>query len=422
MGSSKGTDLERELTELSTPENTCLAKSFVPAITFIHAFLPSSNLEYEASVRNTEHQQQQGREAARQGRNGIERDGMALRSDDRKLSFEILSRSMSLEEDEALFFYRSNSDPIQNGVVQSKTSEKKQSNRKKRKNKGSKKKKTIDFSSSSIPEDPIDSEIRESNISECTNGLELNRQSNFSVGSVCTVVTEPDFQNVRGEGFNFGELRQRSVGFAIGGDDAASRVGDNEKEESGVEVSSAAKQPSGSVVSNKLETAESLDWKRLMAEDPNYMCSVDKSPLKYFMEEMENGNSLRSTTTIGNEKERERVYDTIFRLPWRCELLIDVGFFVCLDSFLSLLTIMPTRILMTLWRLLRTRQFKMWSAAELSDLGCFLIVACGVTLLQRTDISLIYHMIRGQGTIKLYVVYNVLEAAAWKQDEHLYLL
>jgi hypothetical protein len=75
MGSSKGTDLERELTELSTPENTCLAKSFVPAITFIHAFLPSSNLEYEASVRNTEHQQQQGREAARQGRNGIERDG-----------------------------------------------------------------------------------------------------------------------------------------------------------------------------------------------------------------------------------------------------------------------------------------------------------------------------------------------------------
>lgn len=36
--------------------------------------------------------------------------------------------------------------------------------------------------------------------------------------------------------------------------------------------------------------------------------------------------------------------------------LIDVGFFVCFDSFLSLLTIMPTRILMTLWRLVRTRR------------------------------------------------------------------
>lgn len=54
---------------------------------------------------------------------------------------------------------------------------------------------------------------------------------------------------------------------------------------------------------------------------PSDLFSVDKSPVKYFMEEMSNGNSLRSTTTLGNEKERERVYDTIFRLPWRCELV-----------------------------------------------------------------------------------------------------
>ncbi|XP_065616375.1 protein POLLEN DEFECTIVE IN GUIDANCE 1 isoform X2 [Quercus suber] len=398
---------------------------------------------------------------------------MALRSDDRKLSFEVLSESMSFEEDESLFFYRPNSDPIQNGVVvQSKP--KPNPNRKKRKHR---RKKPI-HSESSIREDPeslffyrpnsdpiqngvvvqskpkpnpnrkkrkhrrkkpihSESSIREDPIAEATldpdtsrtTGLESNCMHSYSVesSSVCTVVTEPDFQNVRGEGFNFGELRQRSVSISGASDDAASRVGgDNEKEkekekekgekeeeeESGGEVSSAVTQrakPNGSVGSNKLETEKSLDWKRLMAEDPNLSFTVDKSPLKYFMEEMYNGNALRNTTTIGNEVERERVYDTIFRLPWRCELLIDVGFFVCLDSFLSLLTIMPTRIVMTLWRLLRTRQFKMWSAAELSDFGCFLIMACGVTLLQRTDISLIYHMIRGQGTIKLYVVYNVLE-------------
>ncbi|KAE8682989.1 hypothetical protein F3Y22_tig00111220pilonHSYRG00002 [Hibiscus syriacus] len=55
------------------------------------------------------------------------------------------------------------------------------------------------------------------------------------------------------------------------------------------------------------------------------------------------------------------------------------------------------------------KQFKRLSAAELCDFGCFLILACGVILLGQTDISLIYHMIRGQGTIKLYVVYNMLE-------------
>ncbi|MED6156719.1 Protein POLLEN DEFTIVE IN GUIDANCE 1 [Stylosanthes scabra] len=90
-------------------------------------------------------------------------------------------------------------------------------------------------------------------------------------------------------------------------------------------------------------------------------------------------------------------------------LLIDVGFFVCFNSFLSLLTVMPTRIAITIWRLLRARKFKRPSTVELSDFGCFLMMVCGVTLLQQIDISLIYHMIRGQSTIKLYVIYNVLE-------------
>lgn len=35
--------------------------------------------------------------------------------------------------------------------------------------------------------------------------------------------------------------------------------------------------------------------------------------------------------------------------------LIDVGVLVCFDSFLSLLTIMPTRIAIVLWRLMSTR-------------------------------------------------------------------
>ncbi|RWW88484.1 hypothetical protein BHE74_00002640 [Ensete ventricosum] len=35
--------------------------------------------------------------------------------------------------------------------------------------------------------------------------------------------------------------------------------------------------------------------------------------------------------------------------------LIIAGFFVCLDSFLSLLTIMPARIAMAVWRVLNTR-------------------------------------------------------------------
>ncbi|CAI8612711.1 unnamed protein product [Vicia faba] len=47
---------------------------------------------------------------------------------------------------------------------------------------------------------------------------------------------------------------------------------------------------------------------------------------------------------------------------------------------------------------------------ELSDFGYFIIMACGITVLQQIDISFIYHIIRGQATIKLYVIYNVLES------------
>lgn len=137
---------------------------------------------------------------------------------------------------------------------------------------------------------------------------------------------------VRGgiEGFNFGKLRQRNVSSAS--EDLAASVAHDEggtgKEDGGVSASASASaspvekatnEPDRNVAT-KLETVESLDWKRLMADDPNYVFSVDKSPVAYFLEEMHNGNSLRSTTTLGNEKEREKVYDTIFRLPWRCEL------------------------------------------------------------------------------------------------------
>ncbi|PNX98089.1 protein pollen defective in guidance 1-like, partial [Trifolium pratense] len=50
------------------------------------------------------------------------------------------------------------------------------------------------------------------------------------------------------------------------------------------------------------------------------------------------------------------------------------------------------------------RKFKRPSPIELSDFGCFIIVACGITVLQQIDISLIYHIIRGQATIKLYLI------------------
>ncbi|QHO57447.1 Protein POLLEN DEFECTIVE IN GUIDANCE [Arachis hypogaea] len=350
---------------------------------------------------------------------------MALRTAGRKLSFDVL-RHRDGDHHAAVPINRAESDPTQTATMRK--------SRKQRRNKKKKDQKLLE-SSSVTGADPCSSveDSRALNSDSVTsdphfplqngsacNGFELGARKFYSTGSVTLVEEEESAASVctgPATGFNFGELRQRAVNSGSSEDlanSAAVAVDGGGNDDGGAKASpienpKLTKENDGNGGVAKLETVESLDWRRVMAEDPNYVFLVDKSPLAYFLEEMHNGNSLRSTTTLGNEKERERVYDTIFRLPWRCELLIDVGCFVCFDSFLSLLTIMPTRIMMTIWKLLKTRQFKRLSAMELSDFGCFLIMSCGVILLQQTDISLIYHMIRGQGTIKLYVVYNVLE-------------
>ncbi|XP_040377572.1 protein POLLEN DEFECTIVE IN GUIDANCE 1 [Oryza brachyantha] len=216
------------------------------------------------------------------------------------------------------------------------------------------------------------------------------------------------------------ELRQRSVsgsGRLVSREDATSSCGSSARESAAAaaavpEATSAAWRPEANGGGKKLEKEDSLDWERYMKENGNVLGEVvrlDNSPFRYFLGELYGGNSLRGTISAGNDKKRQRVYNTMFHVPWRCERLIVAGFFVCLDSFLSLLTIMPARIAITIWRVLKTRQFLRPNAADLSDYGCFVVLALGVASLQMIDISLIYHVIRGQGTIKLYVVYNVLE-------------
>ncbi|KAF5748048.1 protein POLLEN DEFECTIVE IN GUIDANCE 1 [Tripterygium wilfordii] len=107
-----------------------------------------------------------------------------------------------------------------------------------------------------------------------------------------TEFAEGESQNV----YNFVELRKRNVN---GGGGDGVLVSGNQAEESGVELSSREMEdqqrrcePNGSVLT-MLQMAESLDWKRLMAEDLNYLSLVEMSPVKYFMEEMSTGNSLQ---------------------------------------------------------------------------------------------------------------------------------
>jgi len=183
---------------------------------------------------------------------------MALRNGTRKISFDVLSVD-------------GESDPSEHA-------------RRKRRHRASKRKKKLLDAADSV--DPHMTPLE--NGGAC-NGIELDADRYCAGGgsvvyeevreaSVCAVVEAREAESevptaaVRGgiEGFNFGKLRQRNVSCGSS-DDLAAPVVRDEKEEGGVKASPVEKptnEPDRNVAT-KLETVESLDWKRIMAEDPN---------------------------------------------------------------------------------------------------------------------------------------------------------
>lgn len=106
-----------------------------------------------------------------------------------------------------------------------------------------------------------------------------------------------------------------------------------------------------------------------------------------------------------NHEQRQRVY-AFMALPWRFEKFVRTGWFVCLDSFLFPLTVLPLRVLFMLPRLALCRRP---SVRDCCDLLRFALLAACVATLFWYDISSCYHWIRVQAPIKLYVLFNMLQ-------------
>ena len=89
------------------------------------------------------------------------------------------------------------------------------------------------------------------------------------------------------------------------------------------------------------------------------------------------------------------------------------GFIVCFDSFLYTFTILPIRFTLAFGRLifnfLRPSSHTLPPSQKADILRAMLLLSAIVVLGPLTDASKIYHSIRGQDTIKLYVIFNALE-------------
>ncbi|KAM4584882.1 transmembrane anterior posterior transformation protein 1 homolog isoform 2-T2 [Odontesthes bonariensis] len=140
----------------------------------------------------------------------------------------------------------------------------------------------------------------------------------------------------------------------------------------------------------------------------------DLSLVRFITTELTRGYFLEHNEAKYTER-RERVY-TCLRIPKELEKLMTFGFFLCLDTFLYVFTLLPLRVILALLRLLTVpccglRGSRLLQPAQVCDvLKGFIMVLC-YSMMSYVDYSMMYHLIRGQSVIKLYIIYNMLEVA-----------
>ncbi|CAF0727605.1 unnamed protein product [Brachionus calyciflorus] len=133
---------------------------------------------------------------------------------------------------------------------------------------------------------------------------------------------------------------------------------------------------------------------------------------KYLRSELTNEQKSGYEESESNQK-RENVY-IFLRLPLALEKFMFFGFLQCADSFLYICSLLPIRIISSILNAFQNPVKFMKTGLELSRKIDFtkliLMVACYL-MLTFIDTSMVYHIIRGQAIIKLYIFFNMLEVA-----------
>lgn len=120
---------------------------------------------------------------------------------------------------------------------------------------------------------------------------------------------------------------------------------------------------------------------------------------------------------------RRGVYN-LFAVPLRLERLLMLGQCICLDEFLTVFTLLPLRVIFALTKGLgkvvlspfvlmtgvrETGRSNGGNVAAVVDVLHASLLLFAAVALGGIDVSWVYHNIRGQSVIKLYVVFNVVE-------------
>ncbi|KDE02248.1 hypothetical protein MVLG_07183 [Microbotryum lychnidis-dioicae p1A1 Lamole] len=133
---------------------------------------------------------------------------------------------------------------------------------------------------------------------------------------------------------------------------------------------------------------------------------------------------VMSVEVDGEQGVKSERVTNFLTVPGELERIIIFGVIICFDSFLYIFTILPLRTLVAVYtfvintvfnlrlpvfRRSQPRRMRLSHKCDLAKAAIFVLAM--IALHRITDASKMYHSVRGQDTIKLYVLFNVLEIA-----------
>lgn len=146
----------------------------------------------------------------------------------------------------------------------------------------------------------------------------------------------------------------------------------------------------------------------------------EPSLLQFLKVELTRGYLLEHDEERYSER-REKVY-SFMKIPREVEKFMAYGFFQCADSFLFVYTFLPLRIILALWAVIsrpilecfgldHSKKNCILKPAEICDLlKASILISCSIMMLY-IDTSVMYHLIKSQSVIKLYIFFNMLEVS-----------
>ncbi|CAK8689722.1 transmembrane anterior posterior transformation protein 1 homolog [Clavelina lepadiformis] len=135
---------------------------------------------------------------------------------------------------------------------------------------------------------------------------------------------------------------------------------------------------------------------------------------EYFTMELTHGYFMDQNDTRYSER-RQRVY-TFLKQPREIEKMMGYGVLLCLDVFLYVFTFLPLRVIFAVLKIVLAPWYWLQrkpivDPTQRYDLLKGALFAVCICLMSYIDTSYIYHTVRAQTLIKLYIIYNMLEVA-----------